>query len=200
MTATKSWPADKVSRWPIEKLVPYAKNSRVHTPKQIAAVAKSIKKFGWTSPILVDETGNMIAGHARVAAARQIGLTEVPVMVATGWTDAEKRAYSIADNKLHDESAFDSTALVMELGDLASLGFDLSATGFDADSLADLLAPPAFGDDLGEGDEADGEAQVPAITVSVPNAIDIPSVASILRRALKQSGYRGVKVREPRPA
>lgn len=200
MLAQKSWPADKVSRWPIDKLAAHKNNTRLHTPKQIGAIAKSIRKFGFATAVLVDETGNMIAGHARVAAAQQIGLTEVPVMVATGWSEAEKRAYSIADNKLHDESKFDPESLIMELGDLASIGFDMESTGFDADSLADLLAPPAFGDDLSQGDEADGEAQVPAITVSVPNAIDIPSVSAILRRALKQSGYRGVKVREPRPA
>lgn len=196
MAAQKAWPADRVERWPIARVTPYAKNTRTHTPKQISAIAKSIRKFGFATAVLVDETGNMIAGHARVAAAQQIGLTEVPVMVATGWSEAEKRAYSIADNKLHDESSFDTDALIHELGELATLGEDLSHTGFDADSLADMLSPmPAF-----EDDEPGDEPPVPSITVNVPSAIDIPSVAQILRKALKGSGYRGVKVIEPRPA
>ena len=80
--------------------VPYAKNARTHTDAQVAAIAASIKEWGWTTPALVGEDGGLIAGHARVLAARQLGIAEIPVMVAAGWTQAQKRAYVLADNQL----------------------------------------------------------------------------------------------------
>lgn len=145
--------------------------------------------------MLVDEVGMLITGHARILSAKKLGLKEVPVMVAIGWTEADKKAYSIADNQL-GKSKFNNDLLVMELGDLASVGFDLELVGFDADSLSNLLSPlPVSLDDELNGD---GEAKTLSITVSVPSAIDIPSVAEILRRAIKTSGYHGVKVKEPR--
>src|SRR6476661_1429481 len=96
----RPWPADKVERWAIERLIPYARNARTHTDAQVAAIAASIKEWGWTSPALVGEDGGLIAGHARVLAARQLGIAEIPVMVAAGWTEAQKRAYVLADNQL----------------------------------------------------------------------------------------------------
>jgi hypothetical protein len=92
----RPWPADKVERWAIDRLIPYAKNARTHTDAQIAAIAASIKEWGWTSPALVGEDGGLIAGHARMLAARQLGIAEIPVMVAAGWTEAQKRAYVLA--------------------------------------------------------------------------------------------------------
>ena len=82
----RPWPADKVERWSIDRLIPYARNARTHTDAQVAAIAASIKEWGWTSPALVGEDGGLIAGHARVLAARQLGIAEIPVMVAAGWT------------------------------------------------------------------------------------------------------------------
>ena len=87
----KPWPADKVERWAIDRLIPYAKNARTHTDAQLAAIAASIKEWGWTTPALVGEDGGLIAGHARVLAARQLGIAKIPVMVAAGWTEAQKR-------------------------------------------------------------------------------------------------------------
>jgi hypothetical protein len=81
------WPADKVERWPLDRLVPYAKNARTHDDKQVAQIAASIREWGWTNPVLVDEKGMIIAGHGRVLAARQLGLQEAPVMVARGWSE-----------------------------------------------------------------------------------------------------------------
>src|ERR1700736_2358189 len=95
----RPWPADKVERWSIARLIPYA-NARTHTDAQVAAIAASIKEWGWTSPALVGEDGGLIAGHARILAARQLGIAEIPVMVAAGWTEAQKRAYVLADNQL----------------------------------------------------------------------------------------------------
>jgi hypothetical protein len=95
----RPWPADKVERWAIDRLIPYAKNARTHTDAQVAAIAASIKEWGWTTPALVGEDGGLIAGHARVLAARQLGIAEIPVMVATGWSEAQKRAYVLADRQ-----------------------------------------------------------------------------------------------------
>jgi hypothetical protein len=87
-------------RWAIDRLIPYAKNARTHTDAQVAAIVASIKEWGWTTPALVGEDGGLIAGHARVLAARQLGIANIPVMVAAGWSEAQKRAYVLADNQL----------------------------------------------------------------------------------------------------
>jgi len=135
----KNNPADKVEQWPIEKLVPYAKNSRTHSDDQIAQLAASIKEWGFTSAILVDEDGGIIAGHGRVMAARKLGLASLPVMVAAGWTDAQKRAYVIADNKLALNAGWDNELLALELGELGDAGFDLELTGFTDEEIKALM-------------------------------------------------------------
>src|SRR3954464_9498932 len=94
------WPADKIERWPIAKLIPYARNARTHSAEQVDQIAASIREWGWTSPILVGEDGTIIAGHGRVLGAKKLGLAEAPVMVAAGWSNAQIKAYAIADNKL----------------------------------------------------------------------------------------------------
>jgi ParB-like chromosome segregation protein Spo0J len=97
----------------------------------VAAIAASIKEWGWTTPTLVGEDGGLIAGHARVLAARQLGIAEIPVMVAAGWSEAQKRAYVLADNQLAiTGSGWDPELLRLELGELKLGGFDLSLTGF----------------------------------------------------------------------
>jgi len=134
------WPADQVERWPIDRLIPYAKNSRTHSEAQIAQLAASMKEWGWTNPVLADEEGGLIAGEGRLLAARQLGYTEVPVMVARGWSDAQKRAYVIADNQLALNAGWDRELLGLELGELKLGGFDLALTGFGELELGDLLA------------------------------------------------------------
>lgn len=134
-------PADKVEKWKIDKLIPYARNARTHSDEQVSQIAASIKEWGWTTPVLVDEQGGIIAGHGRTLAAQKLELTEVPVMVAKGWSDAKKRAYIIADNKLAQNADWDNEMLALELGELGDLGFDLDLTGFAADEIADLLSP-----------------------------------------------------------
>ena len=86
-----SWPADKVERRSVASLIPYARNARTHSDEQVAQIAASIREWGWTTPVLVDEAGQIIAGHGRVMAARKLGITEVPVMVAAGWSAAQPR-------------------------------------------------------------------------------------------------------------
>ena len=132
-------PADKVERWAIDRLVPYARNARTHSDEQISQIAASIKEWGWTTPVLVDEQGGIIAGHGRTLAAQRLKMAEVPVMVAKGWSDAKKRAYIIADNKLAMNAGWDEQMLSIELGELADLNFDLELTGFNSKELQLLL-------------------------------------------------------------
>lgn len=135
----KTNPADKVEQWPIEKLVPYAKNSRTHSEEQVAQIAASIREWGFTTAVLVDESGSIIAGHGRVMAARKLGMASLPVMVAAGWTDAQKRAYVIADNKLALNAGWDNELLALELGELGDAGFDLQLTGFTDEEIKALM-------------------------------------------------------------
>jgi DNA modification methylase len=134
-----AWPADKVERWPLDRLVPYARNARTHSDAQVAQIAASIREWGWTVPVLVDEQGGLLAGHCRVEAARKLGLADVPVMVAAGWSTAQKRAYVLADNKLALNAGWDPGLLRVELADLKKMGADLQLVGFDARELAGLL-------------------------------------------------------------
>lgn len=140
-------PADKVEKWKIDKLIPYARNARTHSEAQVNQIAASIKEWGWTTPVLVDEQGGIIAGHGRTLAAQKLKMTEVPVMVAKGWSDAKKRAYIIADNKLAQNADWDNEMLALELGELGDLGFDLDLTGFAADEIAELLSTDEEEDD-----------------------------------------------------
>lgn len=121
-------------------ITPFARNSRTHSDEQVAQVAASIKEFGWTNPILIDETSTIIAGHGRLMAAQRLGLSEVPTIRLEGLTDAQKRAYVIADNKLALNAGWDEEMLAIEIGDLLEQGFDLDLTGFGEDEIGALLA------------------------------------------------------------
>lgn len=138
MKSAAEWPAANVEMRAISGLVPYARNSRTHSPEQIAQIAASMREWGWTNPVLVDEQDTIIAGHGRVLAAQKLGLEEAPVMVARGWSDAQKRAYVIADNKLALNAGWDMETLAVEIGDLSGMGFDLNLTGFTGAELASL--------------------------------------------------------------
>lgn len=151
--SNKQNPADKVEQWPIGSLIPYAKNSRTHSDEQVAQIAASIKEWGFTTAVLVDELGSIIAGHGRVLAARKLGIESLPVMVATGWTDAQKRAYIIADNKLALNAGWDNEMLSLELGELGDLGFDLELTGFSDDEIK-ALSPEDVPEGLTDPDDA----------------------------------------------
>ena len=139
------WPADKVERRAVADLIPYARNARTHSDAQVAQIAASVTEWGWTTPVLVDEAGSIIAGHGRVMAARKLGLADVPVMVATGWSEAQKKAYVLADNQLALNAGWDIDLLKVEVGDLDAEGFNLDLIGFDDKLLADLLADPTEG-------------------------------------------------------
>lgn len=134
-----SWPADRVERRKVSELVPYARNARTHSDAQVRQIAASIEEWGWTNPILVDEKSGIIAGHGRVMAADKLGLKDVPVMVAAGWTEAQKKAYILADNQLALNAGWDTEMLSLELKDLSDLDFDLDLMGFGEDFLAGML-------------------------------------------------------------
>jgi len=163
MTTKSHNPADKVERWSIDKLVPYARNARTHSDEQVGQIAASIKEWGWTTPVLVDEQGSIIAGHGRTLAAQRLQMTEVPVMVAKGWSDAKKRAYVLADNKLAMNAGWDNEMLALELGEIGDLGFDLDLTGFTADEIAALMPEQI---EPGQTDE-DAVPEVPEQPVTV---------------------------------
>lgn len=134
-------------------LIPYANNSRTHSDEQVAQVAASIKEFGFTNPILVDEHNGIIAGHGRLMAANKLKLEQVPTITLAGLSEAQKKAYVIADNKLALNGGWDNEMLAVELEQLKDLGFDLDLIGFDAEELAEIDEDFAgLGEGLGEGE------------------------------------------------
>ena len=132
----------------LSQLIPYARNARTHSDEQIAQIAGSIREFGWTVPILVDGQNGIIAGHARVLAGATLGFTHAPVIELAHLTDAQRRAYILADNKLALNAGWDEALLKLELADLQELGANLGLTGFSADELAHLQT--MFDPDTGE--------------------------------------------------
>ena len=158
----QKWPADKVERRNVADLIPYARNSRTHSEEQVGQIAASIKEWGWTVPVLIEPDGGLIAGHGRILAAQKLGIKDVPCMVAEGWTEAQKKAYVIADNKLALNSGWDDAMLKVELGELDDLDFDLSLTGFGTDELA------AFFVEETEGlTDEDAVPDVPEVPITV---------------------------------
>lgn len=150
----------------IDVITPYARNSRTHSDEQVAQIAASIREFGWTNPILIDENGSVICGHGRLLAARKLGQAEVEVIVARGWSDAKKRAYVIADNKLALNAGWDMELLALELADLKEFDFDLELTGFSDDELAKLLPDKAEGNT-----DPDEIPEVPADPITKPGDV-----------------------------
>ena len=146
----------------IGDLLPYARNSRTHSDAQVAQIASSIREFGWTNPILVDAEGTIIAGHGRVMAARKLGEARVPVITLGHLTEAQKRAYVIADNQLALNAGWDADMLKIEIAELADADFDLSLLGFDDKMLASLTAEETEG--LTDPDEV---PEAPANPVAV---------------------------------
>jgi DNA modification methylase len=124
---------------PLDALIPYARNARTHSDAQVAEIAASIREFGWTNPILVDGGNGVIAGHGRLLAARKLGLTSVPVIELAGMSEAQRRAYVLADNRLALNAGWDEAMLAAEIADLTALGADLGIAGFGASELERLL-------------------------------------------------------------
>ena len=151
---TIQWPADRVERWSIERLIPYARNARTHSDAQIAQIAASIREWGWTMPVLVDGDGTLIAGHGRVLAARQLGIAEIPTMTARGWSDSQIKAYRLADNQLATLSGWDDQLLGVELAELRAVGANLELIGFAAGDVDKLINGPQAPSQFGAYDES----------------------------------------------
>jgi ParB-like chromosome segregation protein Spo0J len=132
----KGWPSEKVVLRKLDTVRPNDVNPRTHTLAQIEQVAASIRQWGWTFPILIDDTGMIIAGHCRLEAAKLLDLAHVPAMIAKGWTAEQKRAYVIADNKLALNAGWDIKLLAGEIDDLTLADFDINLLGFSPDDLA----------------------------------------------------------------
>jgi ParB-like chromosome segregation protein Spo0J len=124
---------------PIDELFPYSRNPRTHSEEQVAQIAASIREFGFTNPILIDANQGIIAGHGRLAAAKELGLESIPCIDLSHLSDGQKRAYIIADNKLALDGGWNEDLLRLELTDLKELGANLEMTGFDAMELADIM-------------------------------------------------------------
>lgn len=142
----------KIERRETAQLIPYARNSRTHSDAQVAQIAASMREWGWTNPILIDEEGMIIAGHGRVQAAQLLEILEVPVIVAAGWTEAQKKAYVIADNKLAMNAGWDEEMLKLEVAELKGFDFNLELMGFDLKELDSLLQPESEGGLTGDDD------------------------------------------------
>ena len=123
----------------INELKPYENNSRTHDESQIKQICESIKEYGWTNPVLIDEKGMIIAGHGRVEGGKKLDIKEVPCIVLSGLTDAQKKAYVIADNKMALNAGWNEELLKTELENLKELDFDLELTGFNIDELDELF-------------------------------------------------------------
>lgn len=143
-------------------LIPYARNSRTHSDAQVAKIAASIREFGFLNPIIVDGANGIIAGHGRVLAAQKLGLDTLPVIEAAHLTEAQKRAYVIADNRLALDAGWDNDMLKVELSDLQADGFNLELTGFSLDEIAAFLVDPTEG-----LTDPDAVPDVPEVPVSV---------------------------------
>ena len=147
----------------IEKLIPYARNSRTHSDEQVAQIASSIKEFGFTNPILIDENDSIIAGHGRVLAARKLNIDELPCIELKHLSEVQKKAYIIADNKLALNAGWDDEMLRLEFADLETEGFDLSITGFSFDEI-DAIQIEEIEDGLTDEDDV---PELPETPVSV---------------------------------
>ena len=124
----------------VSELIPYARNARTHSDEQIERIANSIKEFGWTNPILIDGENGIIAGHGRILAARKLGIEKVPTIELSGLTEAQKRAYIIADNRLALDAGWDEDILKLEFAELEKEGFELSKTGFSDEEIREMMA------------------------------------------------------------
>ena len=147
---------------PVSDLVPYARNSRTHSPQQVDKIAASIREFGFLNPVIVDAQNGIVAGHGRVLAAQKLGLSTLPCIEASHLTEAQRKAYVLADNRLALDAGWDNELLRIELQELQSDGFNLELTGFNLDEIAGFLVDPNAG-----LTDPDAVPEVPANPVTV---------------------------------
>src|SRR6202521_1775245 len=153
--------AQRIEHWPLDRLIPLARNPRTHSDAQVAQIAASIAEFGFLNPILVDTKGGILAGNGRLLAARKLDRTHAPVIILDHLTEAQKRAYISADNQLALNAGWDDTLLAAELAALQQEDFDVRLLGFDDQELARLLAAQDATDGLCDDDAAPPAPQTP---------------------------------------
>jgi DNA modification methylase len=158
-----------IERWSLERLIPYARNPRTHTEEQVAQIAASIAEFGFVNPVLVGADGVIIAGHARVMAARKLGMTEAPVIVLDHLSESQRRALVIADNRLAQNAGWDEEMLRVELEALRADEFNLDLLGFADDEIEALLADPD--ESIAGNTEDDAVPETPEAPVTVPGDV-----------------------------
>src|SRR3954468_18448474 len=155
--------SEQIERWPLDRLIPHARNARTHSDAQVAQIAGSIAEFGFVNPVLVGDDGVIVAGHGRVLAARKLGLSEAPVIVLTHLSSTQRRALMIADNRIADNAGWDDEMLAAELAALRDEDVDLGLLGFDEAELDRLLDGSAA-----EDDDADEGPELPTEPVTRP--------------------------------
>jgi DNA modification methylase len=159
----------QIEKWPVERLIPYARNARTHTDEQVAQIAASIAEFGWTNPVLVGSDGVLIAGHARLLAARKLAMTEVPVIVLDHLSESQRRALVIADNRLALSAGWDEDMLRVELEALREDDYNIDLLGFSDEEIENLLAEP---DSVSPGlTDEDAVPETPESAVTVPGDV-----------------------------
>ena len=156
--------ADHIERWPTDRLVPYAKNARMHSDDQVAQIAGSIREFGFLNPILVDSNAGIIAGHGRLLAAHKLGLAEVPVVVLDHLNETQRRAYILADNRIAENAGWDRDLLAEEIRSLLDDDFDARLAGFSDDDLDAILAVPEEPEQAPDAEEEIPEVELVAVT------------------------------------
>ena len=166
MSGSIKWPAEKIVKKAVSKLVKYEKNSRTHTKAQIKQIEASIKEWGWTMPILIDEKDTVLAGHARLQAAFNLKIEEVPCIIASGWSEGQKKAYVIADNKLSENAGWDTELLASEFSELKALDYDIGLTGFSLEEIGEIGGVPFEG----KTDE-DDVPETPQVTEVKPGQV-----------------------------
>jgi len=185
-----------IANWPIEKILAYGRNPRVIPETAVSKVAASIREFGFRQPLVVDEGGMIIVGHTRLLAAKMLGLEAVPVHVVLGWSEAKKRAYRLADNRLGDESSFDERLLDRELSEVIDLcaadALDPSLMGFDADELLALKSP--LGENLESDPRSAGGLASPNFVRLIVAGVDVPLVERALAATGEQNRAAALRV------
>ena len=188
--------AKRLEMWPVERLVPYEKNARTHSAEQLAQLRASIREFGFTAPILVGGKDGILAGHGRLEAAKQLGLTEVPVVVLDHLTAEQRRAYVLADNKLALNAGWDVSLLQQEVMALSLADFDLSLLGWSDDDIAGMLDPEGIDQQPPPGADDPGKEYSQKYAVAVECADE--GEQERVYEELVGNGYRAARVRQCR--
>jgi ParB-like chromosome segregation protein Spo0J len=174
----------------VDSLIPYARNSRTHSDAQITKIAASIKEFGFLNPVIVDGDNGIVAGHGRVMAAKKLGMDEVPTIEASHLTDAQKRAYVIADNRLALDAGWDDEMLKVEFAELKEAAFDLGLTGFGDVELEGLLSSEIDYSLLEELDDTKADAMMDGVkrAIQIEFEADDYAEAQQLIKELRDGG------------